>query len=168
MKTPSSQTSRFRSRTRAPTTRGSRMPSYSSQRVRREKQTGPAIGLPGSTLPLALYLTLSGTRRCRCRELQRDTEILRWLESMGCVLLRLMLLDLLLKMSGPCVLNQQPHHEGRSNTEKAMIEKPDRYEPKDKRMWCAPEPPVLMQDIQCDNGNGNEFTSHSLLIFRSV
>lgn len=51
------------------------------------------------------------------------------------------------------MLNQQPHDKGRGQGKTTLVEKSYRQETKNQRMSSAPEPEVLMQNIEGYNDN---------------
>jgi len=70
--------------------------------------------------------------------------------------------NLFLEVCGPGELHQQPHKQGRGDREGPMIEKANRHKAKDEWVGCAPEPEILVQDVEHDNCEYQQDLFHDL------
>jgi hypothetical protein len=70
----------------------------------------------------------------------------------------------LFKVRGPRMLYQKPHHKRRRNCVARVVEEPDGKKPEDEGTRRAPEPEILMQDIQSTNNNQQQCSLHSNLV----
>ena len=68
--------------------------------------------------------------------------------------------DFFFQMSRPGKLHQQPHQQSRRDGKAALIEKADGHEAKDQRMRRAPEPNILVQDVEGEHGKNKQNSFH--------
>ena len=74
--------------------------------------------------------------------------------------------DLTLEMAGPGKLHEQPHQERGGNGEASLVEEADGDEAKHHRMCCAPEPKILVQEIEHQESKNKEDSFHDRLSSR--
>src|SRR6185369_15180394 len=70
--------------------------------------------------------------------------------------------NLFLEVGGPGKLHQQPHEQRRGDREGPMIEKAYRHKAKDEWVGRAPEPEILVQDVEHDNCEYQQGLFHDL------
>ena len=71
--------------------------------------------------------------------------------------------DLTLEMTGPGKLHEQPHEERGGDGEAGLIEEADGDEAKHHRMCRAPEPKILVQEIEHKESKNKEDSFHDRL-----
>jgi hypothetical protein len=69
---------------------------------------------------------------------------------------------LFLEVCRPGELHEQPHEQSRGDREDPMIKKPNRDKAKDEWVGCAPEPEILVQDVEHDNCEYQQDLFHDL------
>jgi hypothetical protein len=63
-------------------------------------------------------------------------------------------------MSRPSERHEQPHQERRGDREASVIKQPDGNEAEDQWMSSAPEPKVLMQNVERGDGKDEQGAFH--------
>lgn len=72
--------------------------------------------------------------------------------------------DLAFKMSRPGKLHQQPHQQRGHNGKAGLVEKPDGYKAKHEWMGRAPEPKVLVQNVNDNHCDDEQRSFHDLVV----
>ena len=68
--------------------------------------------------------------------------------------------NLFFKMRGPGEFHQQPHQQCRGHREASLVEKSDGNKTKDERVGRAPVPKILVQKVEQDGGNDEQYSFH--------
>ena len=77
------------------------------------------------------------------------------------LLVRGLLLDFALEMRRPGKLHEQPHQQRRGDRKARLVKEPDGNKAENQRIRRAPEPEVLMQDVENDDRDDQKDSFHN-------